>query len=282
MPGALYGGGGGSRANTCRKQMLTKWSHPLSLAGRSASTRAWNATYVCGPCLTRSDTVSTWRRARRRKADNSTGSVGIGSDISLSKTAPAIDTGERVDSGWPVPRAAGCMMHDTLHDTVALPRPLSCSPLSPLLLRCLWCCPLCARLGTTQVLVGVWCGGVGGGGGAARRWLGSPPLEFPLGGADACTPRQGVTLLYGPSICTRSVPMDLRRNQVLRPFPTLGAGTLCAARGPCGIGASLAYPDGRCALPAAPHRTRTAVRAVGCAPGHAHWPTPQAGATSSR
>ena len=45
---------------------------------------------------------------------------------------------------------------------------------------------------------------------------------------------------------------------------------------------SLAYPDGRCALPAAPHRTRTAVRAVGSAPGQAHWPPPQASATSGR
>ena len=51
---------------------------------------------------------------------------------------------------------------------------------------------------------------------------------------------------------------------------------------PCGIGTSLAYPDGRCALPAAPHRTRTAVRAVGSALGQAHWPPPQAGATSGR
>ena len=79
MSGALYGGG--SRANTCRKQMSTKWSHPLSLAGRSASTRAWNAAYVWGPCLTRSDTVSTRHRARRRKADNATGLVGTGSEI---------------------------------------------------------------------------------------------------------------------------------------------------------------------------------------------------------
>ena len=36
----------------------------------------------------------------------------------------------------------------------------------------------------------------------------------------------GVTLLYGPSICTRSVQMDLRRNQVRQPFPTPGSGTL--------------------------------------------------------
>ena len=34
--------------------------------------------------------------------------------------------------------------------------------------------------------------------------------------------REGVTLLYGPSICTRSVQMDLRRSQVLRPFLTQG------------------------------------------------------------
>ena len=50
--------------------------------------------------------------------------------------------------------------------------------------------------------------------------------EFPHGGADACTPRQGVTLLYGPSICTSSVQLDLRRNQVRWPFPTQGSGAL--------------------------------------------------------
>ena len=66
------------------------------------------------------------------------------------------------------------------------------------------------------------------GGGPCRR-LGSLPLVFPCGGADACTPRQGVTLLYGPSICTRSVQMDLLRSQVLQPFPTPGSGTLWVA-----------------------------------------------------
>ena len=65
-------------------------------------------------------------------------------------------------------------------------------------------------------------------GGPCRR-LGSLPLVFPLGGVDACTPRQGVTLLYGPSICTRSVQMDLLRSQVLQPFPTPGSGTLWVA-----------------------------------------------------
>ena len=65
-----------------------------------------------------------------------------------------------------------------------------------------------------------------GGGGAPDAGSGPSPREFPHRGADACTPRQGVTLLYGPSICTRSVQMDLRRNQVRRPFPTPGSGTL--------------------------------------------------------
>ena len=65
-----------------------------------------------------------------------------------------------------------------------------------------------------------------GGGGAPDASSGPSLREFPHGGADACTPRQGVTLLYGPSICTRSVQMDLRRNQVGRPFPTPGSGTL--------------------------------------------------------
>ena len=65
-----------------------------------------------------------------------------------------------------------------------------------------------------------------GGGGTPDAGSGPSPREFPHGGADACTPRQGVTLLYGPSICTRSVQMDLRRNQVRRPFPTPGSGTL--------------------------------------------------------
>ena len=68
--------------------------------------------------------------------------------------------------------------------------------------------------------------GWGGGGGAPDAGSGPSLRDFPHGGADACTPPQGVTLLYGPSICTRSVQMDLRRNQVRRPFPTPGSGTL--------------------------------------------------------
>ena len=76
---------------------------------------------------------------------------------------------------------------------------------------------------------GCWwvCCQAGLGGGGAPDASSSPSLrDFPHGGADACTPRQGVTLLYGPSICTRSVQMDLRRNRVRRPFPTPGSGTL--------------------------------------------------------
>ena len=82
---------------------------------------------------------------------------------------------------------------------------------------------LCPRLCSLGVPLGPW---VGGGGGAPDAGSGPSPREFPHGGADACTPRQGVTLLYGPSICTRSVQMDLRRNQVRRPFPTPGSATL--------------------------------------------------------
>ena len=66
------------------------------------------------------------------------------------------------------------------------------------------------------------------GGGPCLR-LGSLPLVFPLGGADACTPRQGVSLLYGPSICTRSLQMDLLCSQVLQPFPKPGSGKLWVA-----------------------------------------------------
>ena len=55
---------------------------PSVVPGRtSASTRAWNAAYVCDSYLTRSDTVSTRRRARRRNAGNSAGLVGTDSDI---------------------------------------------------------------------------------------------------------------------------------------------------------------------------------------------------------
>ena len=150
-------------------------------------------------------------------------------------------------------------LHDMLRDLSTVPCPVSCPPPSPPFLCCLsWCSPG-ACSGTRRV-----CGG-GVAGGGVDAGTGPRPPVFPLGGADACSPRQGVTLLYGPSICTRSVPMDLRRSQVLRPFPTPGSGTLWVKGSPCGTGASLDCPDGRCALPAAPHWARTAVRAVGSA-----------------
>ena len=103
---------------------------------------------------------------------------------------------------------------------------------------------------------------------------------FTPGGADACTPRQGVTLLYGPSIFTSSVQMDPLRSQVLQPFPTPGSGTLWVAgeslrdrrvsclprwtmcpthspllgpnrsmcRGECSLSGPLVTPQGRCHL----------------------------------
>ena len=49
------------------------------------------------------------------------------------------------------------------------------------------------------------------------------------GGGDSCTPRQGVTLLYGPSICTRSVQLDLRRSQP-RVGYTVGRGGVLAGQ----------------------------------------------------
>ena len=114
-------------------------------------------------------------------------------------------------------------MHDTSHDRVAHP---SCAPpplpfrvpLPPVLP------PRCAPW--FNPVVGGFVARQGLGGGAPDAGPGPSLRECPHGGADACTPRQGVTLLYGPSICTRSVQMDLRRNQVPRPFPTPGSGTL--------------------------------------------------------
>ena len=73
--------------------------------------------------------------------------------------------------------------------------PFACPPPFFSLPRCLGRCSPGALPGPSPL----WWGG-----GVPCRWLGSLPLVFPLGGADACTPRQGVTLLYGPSICTRS------------------------------------------------------------------------------
>ena len=142
-------------------------------------------------------------------------------------------------------------------------------------------CPLGVPLGPARLLAGLLPGRVRGGGGGAPDAGSGPSLrEFPHGGADACTPRQGVTLLYGPSICTRSVQMDLQRNQVRQPFPTPGSATLSVSgeslrdrhvsclprwtvcptrspsqdtnrstcRGECSWSGPLATPPGRCPL----------------------------------
>ena len=116
------------------------------------------------------------------------------------------------------------------------------------------CCPLCVcpplfRVAWGGVVPGpsrLWCVG----GGPCRR-LGSLPLVFPRGGAGACTPRQGVTLLYGCRPWTCSVARYSSRS------PHRGRVHCGSLGSPRGTGASLACPDGRCALPAAPRWART-------------------------
>ena len=114
-------------------------------------------------------------------------------------------------------------MHNTSQDTVAhtccAPPPLPFRPPLPPVLP-----PRCAPW--FYPVVGGCVARQGSGGGAPDAGSGPALREFTHGGANACTPHQGVTLLSGPSICTRSVQMDLRRNQVRRPFPTPGSGTL--------------------------------------------------------
>ena len=118
-----------------------------------------------------------------------------------------------------------------------------CGSPPPLAWVCWWCVPppppLCAPPPLSLCCVAwggvplVPCPGLPGcGGWEGVLVVGSGPFPwcFPFGGANACTPRQGVTLLYGPSICTRSVQMDLLRSQVHQPFPTPGSGTLWVAK----------------------------------------------------
>ena len=129
----------------------------------------------------------------------------------------------RVDS---VARPTRCWPYVARHIARhSYPPLLRAPPPFPFVLLCPQGRPLGVLLGSTRLLVGVLPGRVGGGG-APDAGSGPSLREFPHGGGDACTPRQGVTLLYGPSICTPSVQMDLRRNQVRRPFPTPGPGTL--------------------------------------------------------
>ena len=119
-----------------------------------------------------------------------------------------------------------------------LPSRLCGSP-PPLAGVCWWCVPppppLRALLPLSLFRV-AWGGvplvpcrglpGCGGWGGVLVVGSGPFPWCFPLGGAMLALP---VRVLYGPSICTRSVQMDLLRSQVLQPFPTPGSGTLWVA-----------------------------------------------------
>ena len=134
--------------------------------------------------------------------------------------------GERMDS---VARPACSWLHDAQHvarhgcSPLFRPPPLPfVAPVPPVLP------PLCSPRCYPGLAGCVACWGSGRGG-APDAASGPSPREFPLGGADACTPRQGVTLLYGPSLCTRFVQMDLRCNQVCRSFPTPRSGTLLVA-----------------------------------------------------
>ena len=117
----------------------------------------------------------------------------------------------------------GCLSPHTLYTTrCSSPAP----SLAPLL--CLFV-PVCSPRPLTGVRSGVaWCVCAG----AVEASIDPRPPAFPLGGAHVCTLRQGVALLYGPSICTRFVQMDLRRSQVLRLFPTPEFGALWVAGEP--------------------------------------------------
>ena len=121
-----------------------------------------------------------------------------------------------------------------------------------------------------------------GGGGAPDAGSGPSLREFPHGGADACTPRQGVTLLYGPSICTRSVQMDLRRSQVRRPFPTPGSGTLWVSGESLRDRRVSCLPRWTVCPTRSPSQDTNRSTCRGSALGRAQWPPPQAAATSGR
>ena len=104
---------------------------------------------------------------------------------------------------------AACTVHDTVCDTVYFPCPISGFPTFSL-------CPRPCPAAPAPLVSGLgvaWCVGEGvwwvGGGGAS---IGPRRPALPLAGADVCTRRQGVRLLYGPSICTRLVQMELRRS----------------------------------------------------------------------
>ena len=180
--------------------------------------------------------------------------------------------GERVDSV--ADARCRCRCRCTTLRTTQLPTPLAPPPPFPPLFLCPRICPLGVSLGSTWL----WgcCRFKQGWGGGGDAGSGPSLREFPHWGADACTAPQGRPFVPAPYKWTCAV------TRYVGPSPHRGRVHCGYLGSPCGIDTSLAYPDGRCALPAAPHRTRTAVRAVGSALGQAHWPPPQAGATSGR
>ena len=117
--------------------------------------------------------------------------------------------------------------------------------------------------------------------GGRQHW--SPSLgASPLGGR----------CLYSPLECNAVVlavhlyPLRTTGHTPYPGTPTLSHTgvpyTLGHVTSPCGADVSPAGPDGRCALAAAPHWARTAVRAVGSAPCEARWAPPRPGATKCR
>ena len=165
-----------------------------------------------------------------------------------------------------------------------------CSPAAP------FACPpssffLPRRLGRCSPgvpcpgLPGLWwvCGGARwAGGGLLDAGSGPVPWCFPFGGPMHALPvRVSLCCTGRPFVPPRyKWTCSVARYSSRSPH----RGRLhCGSQGsPCGTVMSLACPDGRCALPAAPRWARTAVRAVGSALGQAHWSPTQAGATVGR
>ena len=108
----------------------------------------------------------------------------------------------------------GCLSPHALYTKLCVTRCTFLAPsLAPLLslsvpVRAPRVLPGARSGGALCVGKGVWWG-LGGGVDAS---IGPRPPASPLGGADVCTPRRGVTFLYGLSTCTRFVQMDLRRS----------------------------------------------------------------------
>ena len=187
--------------------------------------------------------------------------------------------GERVDS---VARPACCWPYDARHfarhscpPLLRAPPPLPFRvPLPPNLP------PRCAPW--FNPVVGGCVARQGWGGGRPTLALVPPSGSFPTGGPMHALPVRVYLCCTGRPFVPAPYKWTCAVTRYVGPSPHRGWVHCGSLGSPCGIGASLAYPDGRCALPAAPHRARTAARAVGSALGQAHWPPPEAGATSGR